>query len=41
MFEGLKLIDTDTHWCEPLDVWTARAPERLKDKTAELYKIPV
>ena len=31
MFEGLKIIDTDTHWCEPLDIWTKRAPKKYAD----------
>jgi predicted TIM-barrel fold metal-dependent hydrolase len=29
---GLKLIDSDTHYSEPYDLWTAEAPARYKDK---------
>ncbi|MFN0092985.1 MAG: amidohydrolase family protein [Acidimicrobiales bacterium] len=26
-----KVIDTDAHWSEPHDLWTARAPEKYRD----------
>ncbi len=29
---GFKLIDCDSHWTEPADLWTARAPDSLKDR---------
>jgi predicted TIM-barrel fold metal-dependent hydrolase len=29
---GLKLIDADTHYSEPYDLWTSRAPARYEDK---------
>ena len=25
---GLKLIDSDTHFSEPYDLWTSRAPAK-------------
>ncbi|MGI5144474.1 MULTISPECIES: amidohydrolase family protein [unclassified Streptomyces] len=28
---GLKLIDSDTHYSEPYDLWTSRAPAKYKD----------
>jgi uncharacterized protein len=31
LYEGLKIIDTDTHWCEALDIWTSRAPAKYAD----------
>lgn len=31
MFEDLKIIDSDTHWCEPLDIWTSRTPNKYRD----------
>ena len=31
LFEDIKIIDTDTHWCEPLDIWTSRAPKKYRD----------
>jgi predicted TIM-barrel fold metal-dependent hydrolase len=30
--EGIKIIDADTHLSEPHDLWTRRAPARLKDR---------
>jgi predicted TIM-barrel fold metal-dependent hydrolase len=32
MFEGIKIVDTDTHITEPPDLFTSRAPAGLKDK---------
>jgi len=31
LFPGLQVIDTDTHWSEPHDLWTSRAPAKYKD----------
>ena len=31
LYDGLKIIDTDTHWCEALDIWTSRAPKKYAD----------
>jgi len=31
IFPGIKIIDTDTHWSEPHDLWTSLAPARYKD----------
>jgi predicted TIM-barrel fold metal-dependent hydrolase len=31
LYEGLKIIDTDTHWCESLDIWTSRAPKKYAE----------
>ena len=30
IFPGLKIIDTDTHWSEPHDLWTSLAPAKYK-----------
>ena len=30
-FAELKVIDSDTHWSEPEDLWTARAPSAYRD----------
>jgi predicted TIM-barrel fold metal-dependent hydrolase len=30
--QGIKIVDCDTHFTEPPDVFTSRAPARLKDK---------
>jgi uncharacterized protein len=29
--EGLKVIDSDTHFSEPYDLWTTRAPAKYRD----------
>lgn len=33
---GLKLIDSDTHYSEPYDLWTSRAPAKYKDKVPQV-----
>lgn len=35
-FAGLKLIDADSHYTEPLDLWTSRAPAKLKDRVPQV-----
>jgi predicted TIM-barrel fold metal-dependent hydrolase len=35
-FGGLKVIDTDAHWSEPHDLWTARAPAAYRDLVPQL-----
>jgi predicted TIM-barrel fold metal-dependent hydrolase len=32
LLAGIKIIDTDTHFSEPWDLWTSRAPAHLKDR---------
>jgi uncharacterized protein len=32
VFEGLRVIDADTHFTEPRDLWTSRAPAALRDR---------
>lgn len=32
MLQGIKIVDCDTHFTEPPDIFTSRAPARLKDK---------
>lgn len=32
----LKIIDADTHWTEPHDLWTSRAPAALKDRVPQV-----
>ena len=29
--QGIKVIDCDTHFVEPPDLWTSRAPAKYKD----------
>jgi predicted TIM-barrel fold metal-dependent hydrolase len=33
---GLKLIDSDTHFSEPADLWTSRAPANIKDRVPQV-----
>lgn len=37
-FQDLKIIDVDTHWSEPRDLWTARAPASLKNKVPRVVE---
>ena len=39
-FAGLKLIDADSHWTEPLDLWTSRAPAAYKDRVPQVREDP-
>lgn len=32
---GIKIVDTDTHWSEPYDLWTSRAPTNMKDRVPQ------
>jgi predicted TIM-barrel fold metal-dependent hydrolase len=32
----IKVIDADTHWTEPHDLWTSRAPAALKDRVPQV-----
>jgi predicted TIM-barrel fold metal-dependent hydrolase len=36
VFGGRKVIDVDTHLVEPHDLWTRRAPARLKDRVPQV-----
>jgi predicted TIM-barrel fold metal-dependent hydrolase len=35
---GLKLIDSDTHFSEPYDLWTSRAPAGLKNRVPRVKR---
>lgn len=37
--EGIKVIDADTHFSEPEDLWTSRAPEKFKDRVPQVREI--
>jgi predicted TIM-barrel fold metal-dependent hydrolase len=39
LFEGIKIVDCDTHFTEPQDLWTANAPAGLKDKMPHVKRI--
>lgn len=38
-FDGLCIIDADTHLTEPHDLWTSRAPARFKDRVPQVRSI--
>lgn len=38
LFAGLKVIDTDAHWSEPHDLWTARAPAAYRDRVPRVME---
>ena len=35
---SLPVIDIDSHWTEPRDLWTSRAPTRWKDRALRIVK---
>jgi hypothetical protein len=35
-FDRLRIIDTDSHWSEPHDLWTSRAPAAYADRVPQL-----
>jgi predicted TIM-barrel fold metal-dependent hydrolase len=39
--DGLKIIDCDTHWQEPADLWTSRVPARYRDKMPYVRRVNV
>ncbi|MFM6932153.1 MAG: amidohydrolase family protein [Novosphingobium sp.] len=39
MFEGIKIIDCDTHFTEPADLWTANAPAGMLDKMPHVVQV--
>lgn len=39
LFEGIKIVDCDTHFTEPKDLWTANAPAGLRDKMPHVRRI--
>jgi len=39
LFQGIKIVDCDTHFTEPPDLWTANAPAGLKEKMPHVKRI--
>ena len=37
--EGIYVIDCDTHFVEPPDLWTSRAPAKFKDKVPYMKRV--
>jgi len=36
IFPGISIIDSDTHWSEPPDLWTSLAPAKYKDLVPQM-----
>jgi predicted TIM-barrel fold metal-dependent hydrolase len=36
LFPGISIVDTDTHWSEPEDLWTSRAPAAMRDRVPQV-----
>ena len=36
LYNNFKVIDTDSHWSEPYDLWTSRAPAKWKDRVPQM-----
>jgi predicted TIM-barrel fold metal-dependent hydrolase len=36
IFPGISIIDTDTHWSEPHDLWTSLAPPKYKELVPQM-----
>jgi predicted TIM-barrel fold metal-dependent hydrolase len=39
-FADLHVVDTDTHFCEPYDLWTKRTPAKYKDDVPQVRENP-
>ena len=39
LFAGIKIVDCDTHFTEPADLWTSNAPAGMKDKMPHVRRI--
>ena len=35
---SMPVIDADSHWTEPSDLWTSRAPARLRDQALRVER---
>jgi uncharacterized protein len=39
IFPGISIIDTDTHWSEPPDLWTSLAPAKYRDLVPQIREV--
>ena len=39
LFQGIKIVDCDTHFTEPRDLWTSAAPTTMKHKMPHVKRI--
>src|SRR5215467_6101760 len=37
--DGIRIIDADTHYTEPYDMWTSRAPVAFKERVPHVEQI--
>jgi uncharacterized protein len=37
--EGIRVIDVDTHWSEPEDLWTSRAPPSMRERVPQIAMV--
>ena len=37
--QGIKIVDCDTHFSEPPDLWTSRAPDSMKDRMPVMKRV--
>jgi uncharacterized protein len=37
--DGIRVIDVDTHWSEPEDLWTSRAPAKMRDRVPQIAMV--
>lgn len=37
--DGIRVIDVDTHWSEPEDLWTSRAPASMRDRVPQIAMV--
>lgn len=39
--DDLKIVDCDTHWQEPADLWTSRVPAKYRDQMPQVRRVNV
>jgi len=39
LFPDIGVVDADTHWSEPDDLWTSRAPASIRDRVPQIREI--
>lgn len=41
ILNGIRIVDCDTHWQEPADLWTSRVPAKYRDQMPRVERMPV
>src|SRR4051794_292653 len=39
MIENMYVVDADSHWCEPADLFTSRAPAAYRDRVPRIEEV--